>query len=275
MPRRPRDPGVPQSPTEYFGTELRAYREAAGLTRPQLAEQLGYTPQWIGQIEAGRSTPSEDFAKDCDTFFHTNGTFHRMWTWIQLLGRLKVLPPGFPDFLDREAEATMMHIFETMVITGLFQTPEYAYDVLKAGRTPEVIEQLVATRVERQELLDGEDPPHIVAIFDEGAVRRPIGDREVMRGQLRRLIELAQRPNITVQIVPSSKGSYAGLPGAFMVLGFVDAPDVVHVGGHVEAQLIEHTGTVRNYALRFDLIRGAAMSADDSLELLRAILESL
>ncbi|MFG2003687.1 Scr1 family TA system antitoxin-like transcriptional regulator [Spirillospora sp. NPDC048911] len=275
MPRRPRDPGVPQSPTEYFGTELRAYREAAGLSRPQLAEQLGYTPQWIGQVEAGKSTPSEDFAKDCDTFFQTNGTFHRIWTWIQLLGRLQLLPPGFPDFLEHEAEATVMHIFETMVITGLFQTRTYAYQVLKAGRTSEVVEQLVTTRMERQELLEGEAPPHIVAVFDEGAVRRPVGDRGVMREQIQRLIELAERPNITLQIVPADRGAYAGLPGAFTIMGFDCDPEVVHVGGHMGAQLIEHTDGVRGYALRFDLIRGAAMSADDTLKLLRSILESI
>ncbi|MEU5877900.1 helix-turn-helix transcriptional regulator [Spirillospora sp. NPDC047279] len=275
MPRRPRDPGVPQSPTEYFGTELRAHREATGLTRPKLAEQLGYTPQWIGQVEAGKSTPSEDFAKDCDTFFQTNGTFHRIWTWIQLLGRLKVLPPGFPDFLEREAEATVMHIFETMVITGLFQTPEYAYEVLKTGQKLEVVEQRLATRMERQRLLEREAPPHIVAVFDEGTIRRPVGDRDIMRGQIERLIELAERPNITVQIVPSSRGSYAGLPGPFIILGFDDEPDVVHVGGYLEAQLIEHPAAVREYGIQFDLIRGAAMSTDDSLELLREILESL
>ncbi|HEY7487612.1 MAG TPA: helix-turn-helix transcriptional regulator, partial [Streptosporangiaceae bacterium] len=68
MPRRPRDPGTPQSPAEYFGAELRAYRETAGLSRPQLAEKLGCTGQWVGQIELTTSVPSEAFADDLDTF---------------------------------------------------------------------------------------------------------------------------------------------------------------------------------------------------------------
>ena len=275
MPRRPRDPGVPSSPAEYFGTELRAKRELSNLSRPQFAERLGYSPQRIGQVELGGSPPSEDFAKDCDVFFKTDGSFHRIWKWIRDFGRLAVLPPGFPDFIAREREAEVMHVFETMVITGLFQTPEYAYEVLKTGRMSETVEQLVATRIERQEILKREEPPYLVAIFDEGAVRRPIGNIEVMRGQLQHLIDLAAMEHITLQMVSSVKGAYAGLPGAFTIMSFRDEPDAVHVEAHVGAQLIDHPDAVRKYGVRFDLIRGAAMSADDSLSLLRTIMESL
>jgi transcriptional regulator with XRE-family HTH domain len=275
MPRRPRDPGVPQSPADYFGDELRAHRELAGLSRPQLAETLGYTPQWIGQIEQHQSVPSEDFAKDCDTFFQTNGTFYRIWQWIKKAVRIKILPPGFSDFLEWESAASKIHIFESMVITGLFQTPEYAYELLKSGRTAEETEQVVATRIERQAVLRGEDPCHIVALFDEGAIRRPIGSAETMREQIRHLIETAELPNVTLQIIPSSRGAYAGLPGAFMIFGLLDDPDVVHVEGHVGTHLIDHADTVSRYEVRFDLIRGVAMCTDDSLALLRSILESL
>jgi transcriptional regulator with XRE-family HTH domain len=275
MPRRARDPGTPQSPAEYFGAELRAYREAAGLSRPQLAEKLGCTGQWIGQIELATSVPSEAFAEDLDTFFSTNGTFHRLWEWIKDSGRLQMLPPGFPDFVVREAKASLMYIFYAMVLPGLFQTPAYAYEVLRAGRTPEEIEQLVATRMERQVVLDGNDPPSLVVVLDEGAIRRPVGDAEIMREQIRHLIELAQRPRITLHIVPGSTGAYAGVMGAFTILGFDEGPDVAYVEGHVGGQLIDHGATVRGYSLRFDLIRGAAISADESLALLHAVLESL
>jgi transcriptional regulator with XRE-family HTH domain len=275
MPRRARDPGTPQSPAEYFGAELRAYREAAGLSRPQLAEKLGCTGQWIGQIELATSVPSEAFAEDLDTFFATNGTFHRLWEWIKDSGRLQMLPPGFPDFVVREATASVMYIFYAMVMPGLFQTSAYAYEVLRAGRTPEEIEPLVATRMERQAVLDGGDPPSLVVVLDEGAIRRPVGGAEVMREQIRHLIELARRPRITLHIVPGSTGAYAGLPGAFTILGFDDGSDVAYVEGHVGGQLIDHRAAVRGYSLRFDLIRGAAISADESLASLHAILEGL
>ncbi|TYC09101.1 helix-turn-helix domain-containing protein [Actinomadura syzygii] len=275
MPRRPRDPGVPSSPSEYFGTELRARRELSKLSRPQLSERLGYSPQWIGQIESGVGAPSEDFANDCDAFFQASGTFFRIWEWMQELDRLQLLPPGFPDFIEREREAEVIYIFETMVITGLFQTPEYAQEVLKVGKALDAVEQLVATRMERQEILKREDPPHVVAIFDEGAIRRPIGNLEVLRGQIRHLIDLAELPHVTIQIVRASKGAYAGLPGAFMILGFQVEPSAVRVEGHVGGQLVDHSAVVRKYGVRFDLIRASAMNVEDSLDLLRTILESL
>ncbi|MES9541064.1 Scr1 family TA system antitoxin-like transcriptional regulator [Actinomadura sp. NPDC000600] len=245
MPRRPRDLEVPKTPIEYFGAELRACREAAGLGRPQLGARLGYSPQWVGQIERGDNAPSEDFAKDCDTFFETKGAFLRLWEWIQRLGHLQILPPGFAEFLQREARARVIHKFEAMVVTGLFQTREYAYEQLKAGRTPEEVDELVATRLDRQAILQGEEPCHLVVVFDEYAIRRPVGGPEVMRGQIQHLIELADRMNVTLQIVPSAKGSYPGVMGAFTVLRFEEEPDLAYVEGHVGGQLIERGGTVR------------------------------
>ena len=275
MPRRPRNPGVPATPAEYFGTELRARRELSDLSRPQLAERLGYSPQWIGQIECGLGTPSENFAKDCDAFFKADGTFFRLWEWMQEVAKLQVLPPGFPDFIEREKKSHVMYIFETMVITGLFQTPEYAYEVLKSDKTSEAVEHLVATRMERQEILKREDPPYVIAVFDEGAIRRPVGSAEIMKGQIQHLINLAGLHHIVVQIVPTAKGGYAGVAGAFTIMTSRDDADVVHVGSHVGAQLVDHPDAVRKYGVRFDLIRAAALPADDSLNLLRTILESL
>lgn len=258
-----------------FGAVLRAHREAAGLSRPQLAEALGCTYQWIEKLETAQRPPSEATATDLDTYFTTPATFHTMWTEIRRTGRCPELPPGFSGFIELEAKATIMYIFENMVITGLFQTPAYAYEVLKAGRKPEVIEQLVATRIQRQQILTRDDPPEIVLILDEWALHRPIGDAETRKEQLRHLMDLAEQPNITVQIVPCRTGTYAGLPGAFILLGFDDAPDLAYVEGHAEDQVIDQPDRVRTHELRFSLIRGAAISADDSLKLLRTVWENL
>jgi hypothetical protein len=250
-----------------FAAELAAWR--GELSKVELAETLGYTPQLIGQLEAGKNIPSRKFAEDVDTYFTTNGLFVRLWKLITETRHLAAFPPGFPDFVALEAQASMMYVFEPSVITGLFQSRDYAYDVMKSGRSPEEIEQLVAKRMERQEILDRPRPPRIVAVFDELAIQRLIGGREVMRGQIERLVEVAEQPNITLQIVPKSKGSYAGLMGAFTIMGFDDAPDVVYIEGHIGGQLIADGAIVREYTLRYDLIRGAAISADESLKLLR------
>ena len=258
-----------------FAGELMAWRMKAGMSKIELAERLGYSPQLIGQVERAKNLPSKQLAEDLDTLFETNGLFLRLWKLINETRHVASLPRGFPEFLAREAQATRMYAFEPSVIKGLFQTRDYAYEVLKAGREPEEIEQLVAKRMERQEVLIRPKPPLVFVVLDEVAIKRRIGGREVMCGQIEHLIELAQRSNVTLQIVPDTAGSYAGLMGAFDILGFEDGHDIVYIEGHVGGQLIADPAIVQEYALRYDLIRGAAMSADESLKLLRRTLESL
>ncbi|REE96342.1 helix-turn-helix domain-containing protein [Thermomonospora umbrina] len=257
-----------------FATLMRALREERGLSRTHLAEVLGFGPKWIEKVERCESPPSEETADALDTFFKTTGrAFWVMWREIKREGKHVALPPGFGGFVQREAEASELWIFEALAITGLFQTEEYAQEMFRAGRRAGDIEQLVASRLERQAILRADAPPEVVAVFDEGAIRRPIGGPDVMKSQVAHLIGLAQEPNITLQIVPSTKGAYAGLTGNFTVLKFIDAPDMAYVEGYAEGHLMEHPSTVRTHTLRFSLIRGAAFSADESLDLLQRILE--
>ncbi|WP_433175899.1 helix-turn-helix domain-containing protein [Actinoallomurus sp. CA-150999] len=257
-----------------FGAVLRGHREAARLSRPALASALGCTPQWIEKLETGQRAPSEAASEDLDTYFKTPETFHRMWVEIRRAGKCAELPPGFSGFIDLEVKATVMYIFESMAITGLFQTSQYAYEVLKTGRTTDAIEQLIATRMERQQILARENPPQIVLILDEWVLHRPVGGQEVRKEQIACLIEHAQQPNVTVQIVPGRTGAYLGFMGSFTLLNFDDRSDVVYIEGHAEGQVIDQPDKVRDHELSFNLIRGVAMSVDDSLALLRTILEN-
>jgi transcriptional regulator with XRE-family HTH domain len=254
---------------------LRGHREAAGLSRPALAQALGCTPQWIEKLETAQRAPSEAASEDLDTYFKTPETFHRMWVEIRRAGKHAELPPGFSGFVELEAKASMMCVFENMVVTGLLQTPQYARELLKAGRKSEVVEGLVATRMERQEILVREDPPVIVFVLDEGVLYRPIGGEDTRKDQIGHLIDRAEDPNITIQIVTSRTGAYVGVMGAFTLLSFDDGPDLVYVEGHAEGQVIDQPDKVQAHVLGFSLIRGAAMSADDSLKLLRTIWENV
>ncbi|MFI0367777.1 helix-turn-helix domain-containing protein [Actinomadura sp. 1N219] len=256
-----------------FADELTAWRELAGLTKSKLAEDLGYSSTWISQVETAKAVPSRDFAENLDTYFKTNGVFVRHWKRIQEHRRYAALPPGFPEYVRNEAIASTAYIFNPLVIHGLFQTPEYAHEVLKSGRDKEEIEPLVAERMQRQSILTRLHPPRIIAIFDEWVLRRVLGNAEVMRNQYRRLIEEAERYNISIQIVPSTAGAYGGLMGAFTILEFHKKPAIVYTEGHIGGHLTDSEATVQEYRIRFDLIRSAAKSADDSLKLLNDAVE--
>ncbi|MBC6462949.1 helix-turn-helix domain-containing protein [Actinomadura sp. HBU206391] len=275
MPRRPRELGTPQSPADYFGAELRAYREAAGLSRPQFADQLGYTAQWIGQIEQRKSTPSEEFAKDCDTFFTTNGTFHRLWEWIKLVGQFQILPPGFRPFAEAEVEATYIKIFAPLLIPGLFQTGDYARAVLKVGQRPEKFEELFAARMRRQEILAGEDPPWMLVLLCEIAVRRVVGSGQVMKAQLQRLLDLAGEPHITIQLVPTDAPVYQA--SGFVILSFDERSDICYMDSAGSyGPLLESTDDVDERVVVFDqVVRSAALTAEDSEQLIRAVMEGM
>jgi transcriptional regulator with XRE-family HTH domain len=259
-----------------FGAVLRAYREAAELSRTQLGDALGCTGQWISMVEHAEKPPSEAFAIDLDTYFKTPvDTFRRMWEEIKRAGRHRVLPPGFEAFLKLESEATSMRKFNALVITGLLQIEPYARDVLRSGQKLDALEQLVTSRMERQTILERDDPPRLWLLIDETVLHRNIGGEAIMRDQMRRLMIVAEQPHITVQVIPKRVGSYPGLEGSFTILSFDGAPDAAYMegaGGH--GILVEKSAEVEALAVRFDLIRAAALPEAESLKLIAAVMGS-
>lgn len=160
MSRPPRDP-EPGSLIGHFGTELRTYREKAEISQNRLGEILGSTGQWIGQVELGEKAPSEQFALDLDTYFESNGAFHRLWKSIKAGTRRLAVPTWFAEWIEIERKAHTLKNWEPLVLPGLLQTPDYARAVLsrQPGITAERIEEQVAQRLERQAALTLENAP--------------------------------------------------------------------------------------------------------------------
>ncbi|GAA2719273.1 helix-turn-helix transcriptional regulator [Actinocorallia aurantiaca] len=257
-----------------FAITLGAFRVKAGLGKKELAEKLGYTPAYTSQVEAAKNVPSPRFAEDLNTLFGTEA-FTELQQNIMDARTNGLLPPGFIDYVDQESRASLMYIFEFGVIKGIFQTYDYACEVLRSGRAAEEVEQLASKRMERQKILARDEPPQIVAVFDEGVIRRTVGGREIMRDQIARLVEISKMPNVTMHIVPPGKGAYPGVMGAFTILRFDDGPDMVYTEGYLGGSITGNAANVRGHTVHFDLIRGVAMSADDSLEFLHAAWEGL
>ncbi|HEV7936303.1 MAG TPA: helix-turn-helix transcriptional regulator, partial [Actinomadura sp.] len=201
MPRPQRDLD-PNSLVGYFGGELRTHRTKADLSMAQLGAALGCSGQWIGQVELAEKPPSEQFAIDLDTYFETDGSFHRLWKAIKRAGRSQVLLPGFPAYLELEAQAVLIRGFVAQLVPGLFQTEDYARAVMDPRLTPAALEERVATRIERQAILGRGEPPNAWYVLDEAVLHRLVGGQEVMRKQLTLLIELAMTSHIQIRILP-------------------------------------------------------------------------
>jgi transcriptional regulator with XRE-family HTH domain len=217
--------------------ELRKAREEAGLTQEQVAGAMEWSPSKVIRIEAGTSriTPNDlkallrhldvvDEQRTGELLALARAARAPSW-WSQYR---HIASAGFLQFVEYEAAASATSNFEPLLIPGLLQTEEYARAVVQQfdeQRTAERVDALVKLRMTRQELLDRADPPRLYFIVDEAVVRRLVGGRAVMRRQLRHLIQTADRPNVTIELVPFNAGVHPGMHGPFVVIEFPDAAD--------------------------------------------------
>jgi transcriptional regulator with XRE-family HTH domain len=255
-----------------FAEELRAQRELARLSRDDLAEKLNYSASLVAMIETGHRAPSRDFAARCDEAFGTPGSFAR------LEKRLRDVPfsSGFRPFQPYESEAVALRMFEHVLIPGLLQTEDYARAVLSThpNTSQDVIEERVAARMARQEILTREDPPPPVlwVLLDENVLLREVGNAEIMRDQLAHLAGAGRRPNVTVQVIPCA-GAHPGLLGAFVIAELTGMPGIVYLETAHDGQTVEDADVSAQMAMRFDALRTEALTGRASLSLIEKVAE--
>ncbi|GAA2426816.1 helix-turn-helix transcriptional regulator [Actinomadura vinacea] len=246
------------------------------MSRPQLAEALGCKAGWIEKLETAQKPPSEATADDMDVFFDTGRarTFWTMWREIKREGKHLAAPPGFNRYVEIEAKSEALREFEAQVVPGLLQTPAYARAVTSAGQHPDALEDRVASRMERQAVLKRDDGPRIWFVLDEAVLWRPVGGPEVMREQLERLVEITTTsPRVEIRVLPFSSVTYAGLDGSFTVMSLPGGVDLAYHEGPEISQVIEDGAKIAEYRVRFDLVMGEALRTEESLAMIRKILE--
>ncbi|WP_329098186.1 helix-turn-helix transcriptional regulator [Actinomadura citrea] len=260
---------------QTFAAEVTAWRSEAQLSKQELAEKLGYTPQWLGQIEAGKNIASEKFAQDLDTYFRTNGLFSRLWRRILDTRHRTVRPPGFDNYLELEGEATTVRAFDVAMVNGLLQTESYIRTVVGRNQRPEIVDQLVKDRLKRQEVFTADDAPQAWFTIDEFALRRAIGGPAVVREQLQHLLTISELPNVWIDVVPQDAGYYPGLGGSFIMLSFSDLPDVAYIEAGGQGMLLREKKAVAECAVLYNLLRGDALRTEESRRLIASLMEEL
>lgn len=159
-------------------------------------------------------------------------------------------PQSLPDF---EAEASIIRTFESSMVPGLLQTPDYATALLHGGRytEAEAIERRVSARIERRQILNRFHPVRLRAVLDEAALRRLIGSAAVMADQMRHLLYMAKLPNVDVQILPFSAGSHAALAASFSILEFREPLDlpIVFIETAADGFFLEETEEVEQHSV--------------------------
>ncbi|WP_171166163.1 helix-turn-helix transcriptional regulator [Streptomyces sp. I05A-00742] len=254
----------------FFGSELRRVRTEAGKSQRETAALAHSTQAMISYVEAAKRVPSEDLARDLDTGFGTGGHFGRLYPLVIKFA----YPSWFLPFVELEREASSMRVFESQVIPGLLQTESYARAMLSSVR-PENLEDLVAARMTRRDLLEQDSPPRTWFVIDEQALLRHIGGPGVMRPQLEALLLAGRRPRTVIQVIPRAVASHPGLAGPFTVLSFDKGQDVLFVDGFSQGRIALDANEVAAAEHAYDLLRALALSPEASAELISTHLKEL
>ncbi|GAA3927106.1 helix-turn-helix transcriptional regulator [Actinomadura viridis] len=256
-----------------YARALARERTRAKLTQDQLGGHpaIMVSGKLIGHVENCRRPPTIRLSTGLDKALDLEEFFESLYIhWADEEGP----PSAIWEYSELEHQANSIKVYAQSTICGLLQNEDYAREIFKRAHREERVGELVAARIARQEILHRDDPPWLVVLIEETAIRRVVGDREVMRRQLAHLLTLAAEPNITVLVVPSGAPVFPG--GAFTLLGFPDSPDVAFVeavGGH--SQIVDNRAQVRELAVLYDRISSEALPVADSEKLIRGVLEDL
>ncbi|WP_435105338.1 helix-turn-helix domain-containing protein [Nocardiopsis synnemataformans] len=255
---------VAKAAVAQFGNELRRLRRSADLSQRELARATLVSYQMLGAVERAERSPRKSFAERADEVLGARGALLRLWPSDE-----EGYPRGFKEYAELEREARAIHDFQTQAVPGLFQTKDYACAVLSAGWPPsgdEEVERLLNTRVARQQILERDQPPLMWVVVDESVLRRPVGTKDVMIAQLERLMELAARPRIRLQVLPFAKGVHAAMDGAFKVLDMGGGEHVTYAEMPGSGRVTADTDEVEQCTLRFGALRSLSLSPDESLD---------
>jgi len=260
---------------------LRKLRAAAGQSCAEVGGGTGMSSSKISRIETGDSGIYTDDIEKLLDYFEV-GRQRR----VELLdlarhaeqrGLLRVHGPNLPQdwqtWVDFEAEASALFMYQPLTVPGLLQIAEYAHAIITAtgdDMTEDRVDQLVASRMARQGLLTRSRPLTLHAIVEESVLSRPIGEDAALTRQLNHLADAAARPNVTVRVLPTDAGLHSGLNGPFVLMDYDAEASLVLLENKVASLFLDEQEHIDAYTQSWDELLRLAHDEDASVELIRA-----
>ncbi|MBD0739590.1 helix-turn-helix domain-containing protein [Streptomyces sp. CBMA29] len=273
-----------------LGSELRQLRLAAGLKGAQVVKKLIWSPSKLTRLETGENTSvdtadvmalCEIYGADADKravlMSYAAVTKTRRDWWLTPEYRA-IMKPGFKAFLDLEAAAEAMQMFQNGFVPGLLQTEGYARDIHQRSDgqfSAEEISRMVTVRIMRQQALSRTDAPPLrhTSVIDEAVIRRSAGRPQVMRDQLAHIVEVVEsRPNVKVQVMPFRAGASMGMNGSFAIFQFPDRLNLkplVHLEHIADTWIKRDEADVKRFANAFSDLQALALGPDESLSMIK------
>lgn len=269
--------------------ELRKARDAARLKQADVARAMDWSPSKLIRIERGDVGVSTNDLKALLSHYGIKDK-KRVEDLLELAKSSRgasfydqyvdLLKPGFKEYLAYESSASVIRQYDPIRIPGLLQTEEYAR-ALFAGlgtRGPDTADRGWAVRRYRQEVVHERDnPPDMLFVLDESALRRHIGGRQVMRHQLERLRELAEESYITMQVLPFTHGAHPGMSGNFILLEFADPDldDLIHLESIETITIRDDTDRIARYIDEFKQLQDLALSTGESVDFITTLIKEM
>lgn len=252
-----------------FGRQMRRMRESKGVKQETIAHLTQVSGPQVSKIENGKKRATRSFVEIVDEHLDAGGALINLWEDLNKDGH--PVPVWF-DWPQIEADASMLITWQHSVIPGLAQTPAYALAILHNNK------EAAEARLSRQAILsqDSRDndaqPPNLLMLIDEQALRRPVGDFNTMKEQLEHLIELSKLPNITVQVVLES-GEHDGNMGAFVVATMEDRTEIAYIETAVRALTTDDPADLSVLARTLMTLRARALTEQMSRDLIREVVQ--
>ncbi|MEU8711616.1 helix-turn-helix transcriptional regulator [Streptomyces sp. NPDC048663] len=253
------------------GRQLKLRREAAGLRAAEFGETVGYGEDMVYKIEGGKRIPRPEYLDRADEVLRADGLLSAM---KEDVGRVRY-PKKVRDLAQLEAKAVELQLYDPLNVHGLLQTPEYARGLLMMRRpaySGDEVERYIAARVARKAVFERDPAPELSFVLEEWTLRRPLGGRAVLRGQLEHLLEAGRRRNVELQVMPTNREEHAGLAGGIEVLKTEDGSAVGRSPAVAGGRPVSDPKHLRILELRYGIIRAQALTPRESTAFIEHLL---
>ncbi|MFB9554170.1 helix-turn-helix transcriptional regulator [Streptomyces roseoviridis] len=252
---------------EVFGELLRHYRESAGLTQEGLARLIPCDRSQVARVEAAKRVPAEPFARACDEALGTGGVLLRLWRRIDWYPEVQH-PDWFERRAEMDAEAVALREYQTQVVPGLLQTPEYARAIFSRVAEGDELEERVKARLSRQQRFLAKSGPLYVVVLDESCLRNVVGGAEVMRDQCAHLLDVGRYSNIRIQVAPAGPTELIRPKTSLSLITLPDGTDWLYAESLTSGHFYDDPAALARYGQTYDVLRADALSAQASATLI-------
>ncbi|MFF9906298.1 helix-turn-helix domain-containing protein [Streptomyces olivaceus] len=253
------------------GRQLRLRRESVEMRVGDFAATVGYGEDLVYKIESGKRIPRPEYLDTADEVLNAGGLVAAMKEDVKKVR----YPKKVRDLAQMEARAVELQLYDPLHVHGLLQTTECTRALLSMRRptySTDEVERFIAARSARRAIFERAPMPDLSFVLEEWTLRRPLGGRDVLRGQLEHLLEAAQLCNVELQVMPLERYEHAGVDGGIEVLKFEDGSAVGRSPAVANGRPVSDLRQLRILELRYGIIRAQALTPRESSAFIEQLL---